>query len=367
MNTLGSYQCKCPEGYQLVGGTNGKRCKLVHKISSTSTSNKISSTSTSKNGICISIPRPLNGFMRCTRRKTHGKFPIGTKCKLKCRNGFVPSGYMKKKCTDRGNWVGTDATCEDETARVTTTARYTTTLEPSFCPALSTLNHGKIQPSLCTGHPVHRHVPDKTVCNFECNSGYKLMGRQSLTCHGRDRHPKWKYPAPTCMANFPEPFIMCPPDIQKSLSGTSSSVYVMFPQPKTNVDWFRYVDSIPTWAKQLEGEMTRGKHVITFNAKSPVVGPQGSYPSASCQMIVHVKDIEPPRAQNCPASFSTHLDVGTKKKRVEWKEPVFYDNVKIQHVTASFLPGHVFGEGVHNVLYIATDADGNKVRRVFHS
>ena len=44
---------------------------------------------------------------------------------------------------------------------------------------------------------------------------------------------------------------------------------------------------------------------------------------------------------------------------------MFYDNVKIQHVTASFLPGHVFGEGVHNVLYIATDADGNKVRHVF--
>ena len=30
-------------------------------------------------------------------------------------------------------------------------------------------------------------------------------------------------------------------------------------------------------------------------------------------------------------------------------------------MTASFLPGHEFSEGVHNVLYIATDVDGNKV------
>ncbi len=29
-------------------------------------------------------------------------------------------------------------------------------------------------------------------------------------------------------------------DITKPLSGKSTSVYVMIPQPKTNVDWFRF-------------------------------------------------------------------------------------------------------------------------------
>ena len=137
---------------------------------------------------------------------------------------------------------------------------------PSNCPALSTLQHGTIKPAICLGSFGNRVVPDMTVCNFECDSGYKLMGRKSLTCHGNSRHPKWmvgvtcfvnfhafytsktcditnkflfQYPAPTCSSNFPEPFIMCPSDIKKSLSGSSSSVYVMFPQPKTNVDWFR--------------------------------------------------------------------------------------------------------------------------------
>ena len=90
----------------------------------------------------------------------------------------------------------------------------------------------------------------------------------------------------------------------------------------------RYVDADPMWAKQLEGEMTRGKHVITFTARSPV-GSQRSTPSSSCQFIVHVVDIEPPRAQNCPASFSTNLDPGSNKKVVKWDEPIFYDNVKV--------------------------------------
>lgn len=38
------------------------------------------------------------------------------------------------------------------------------------------------------------------------------------------------------------------------------------------------------------------------------------------------------------------------------------DNVGIQHVMASYLPGHYFAPGRHHVLYQATDADGNKAR-----
>ena len=92
--------------------------------------------------------------------------------------------------------------------------------------------------------------------------------------------------------------------------------------------FYRYVEADPKWAKQLEGEMTRGKHVITFTAISPV-GSNGSKLTGSCQMIVYVKDTEPPRSKDCPESFSTNLDVGATKKSVNWKEPIFYDNVKV--------------------------------------
>jgi HYR domain len=39
------------------------------------------------------------------------------------------------------------------------------------------------------------------------------------------------------------------------------------------------------------------------------------------------------------------------------------DNVGIQHVMASYLPGHYFPEGRHHVLYQATDPDGNRARK----
>ena len=84
--------------------------------------------------------------------------------------------------------------------------------------------------------------------------------------------------------------------------------------------------------------------------------------TASCQMMIHVKDIEPPKSHQCPSSFSTYIDPGQSVKKVEWKEPVFNDNVKIQHVMASYLPGHLFTEGKHNVLYTASDIDGNKAK-----
>ena len=103
--------------------------------------------------------------------------------------------------------------------------------------------------------------------------------------------------------------------------------------------------------------MTRGRHVITFRAKSPM-----SSVSASCQMIIHVKDMEPPRVQQCPQSFTEMLAPGQSVKRITWTEPAFSDNVKIQHVMASFLPSHYFSAGKHNILYTATDADGNRAK-----
>ena len=80
----------------------------------------------------------------------------------------------------------------------------------------------------------------------------------------------------------------------------------------------RYVESTPKWAKQLEGEMKLGRHVLSFRAKSPF-----SNQTASCQMVIHVKDTEPPRVESCPNSFVDYLRPGQKMKRVTWREPIF--------------------------------------------
>ena len=103
--------------------------------------------------------------------------------------------------------------------------------------------------------------------------------------------------------------------------------------------------------------MKLGKHELTFTANSPF-----SNQSASCTMKVHIKDMEPPKVVSCPSSFIVYLDEGQINTAVTWKEPVFKDNVGIQHVMASFLPGKEFPAGRHHVLYQATDGDGNRAR-----
>lgn len=224
--------------------------------------------------------------------------------------------------------------------------------EPISCPALSNIPNGWVEPQSCQhgGHQLG------TKCTFHCLPGFTLAGPSETKCTGKST---WRNmtTAPTCTNEFPKPFIICPPDMVKPLPGSSTSLYVMFAQPKTNVDWFRYVDSEPKWAKQLEGEMIRGKHVITFRAKSPI-GNQ----VASCQMIIHIQDKEPPTVRKCPKSFERTLTPGQSSIMVTWIEPIFHDNVQIQHVMASYLPGHYFSKGRHDVLYTATDADGNKAK-----
>ena len=48
-----------------------------------------------------------------------------------------------------------------------------------------------------------------------------------------------------------------------------------------------------------------------------------------------------------------------------WKEPSFTDNVKIEHVIASALPGEELSLGKHLIVYQATDKAGNKEKCVF--
>ena len=100
-----------------------------------------------------------------------------------------------------------------------------------------------------------------------------------------------------------------------------------------------------------------GRHTLTFLASSPV-----SNQTASCQLSIHVKDTEPPRVISCPHSRVETLSRGQMLKKISWTEPVFRDNVAIQHVMASFLPGHYFPSGRHHVLYQAADGDGNRAR-----
>ncbi|EEB16549.1 hypothetical protein Phum_PHUM426340 [Pediculus humanus corporis] len=156
--------------------------------------------------------------------------------------------------------------------------------------------------------------------------------------------------------NTPPPFILCPPDIRTELPENKFTVFIKIPQPKSNVDWWNYVDSHPSWAKRLEGDFPIGVTSIMFHARSPV-----SNLTAACRFQVHVFDNEKPKVNNCPESFEVTISSKEISKVITWKEPTFTDNVRIEHVYKSKEPGTRFNVGRHHIRYVATDPSGNQV------
>jgi len=47
------------------------------------------------------------------------------------------------------------------------------------------------------------------------------------------------------------------------------TILVRIPKPETNVDWNKYVDTQPGWAKRLESTLSSGATEVTFRARSP--------------------------------------------------------------------------------------------------
>ncbi len=179
-------------------------------------------------------------MMRCNRRKSarKGLYPTGTKCKLKCRRGYRPTGRMRKKCGADGLWSGPDAECQRDDGGGGGRRRPAKTT----CSPVPAVPNGRVEPSSCR----ERSSPTGTVCQFACNPGYSLTSSSSASSDssfarcGRDGRWEGLRSMPACSRpRYPEPFILCPPDITKPIHGRATSAYVMFPQPKTNVDWFR--------------------------------------------------------------------------------------------------------------------------------
>ena len=155
---------------------------------------------------------------------------MGTRCRLKCRRGYKYeplSGPFKTSCQDNGQWSPL-GTCTKTTIKA----------KLRNCDPLPYLENGTTDPPKCNSP---EQISGGTKCSFHCQAGFQLRGQiQSTTCSSRTG--KWSNDMPRCklaVTNFPKPFIMCPADITKPLSGHSSSAYVMIPQPKTNVDWSR--------------------------------------------------------------------------------------------------------------------------------
>ncbi|GLG98922.1 Uncharacterized protein GBIM_05483, partial [Gryllus bimaculatus] len=162
------------------------------------------------------------------------------------------------------------------------------------------------------------------------------------------------------IADTPRPFIHCPRDLKIELPRHQNSVHVRIPQPKSNMDWWRYVDSDPPWGKQLEADLKVGTTTVTFTAHNPL-----DNSSASCSVLIFVRDTEAPRMTDCPQSFDVQLAPGEKSKVITWDEPIFIDNVGVVQVYKSKEPGKSMSAGLHHVNYLASDAAGNRAKCQF--
>lgn len=242
------------------------------------------------------------------------------------------------------------------------------------CPALTVSSHVQVFPPNClTGEQSY-----KQKCKLTCPSGFDFQGSKAAFCGKRN---KWIFRAgpSNCIEQTkpeytqippppppikkttppPPPYIVCPPDISLNLTGTSPML-IQIPKPKTNVEWEKNVRSYPENAKSLSYYQEPGVVEIKFEAKSSFANQV-----AFCKVVVSVQDAVRPTVSYCPQSRSVFLEPGQTSQRVFWKEPAFTDNVKIEHVIASALPGQELNLGKHLIVYQAADKAGNKEKCVF--
>ena len=148
-------------------------------------------------------------------------YKVGSRCRLRCRRGYKPveGSSIRKICQSDAKWTGNHGSCEKVK-----------------CPHLTAPNNGHVT---CSGQDIG------ATCDISCEEGFSLEGGNKAECNDKG---DWKFSSaesvmsssPSCRKiDYPPPFIICPPDVVKPLPSGSASVYVMFPQPKTNVDWFR--------------------------------------------------------------------------------------------------------------------------------
>ncbi|CAM1319732.1 Uncharacterised protein g7299 [Pycnogonum litorale] len=284
--------------------------------------------------VCPALPRPSNSKTICNGiiDFDRNKLVFGTKCNIICNKGYVADDNNGSVCLKDGSWSSSVPTCN-----------------PLKCPKLSKPKHGNVSPPSC--HEGDTYVIQK--CYYTCDSGYVLIGRPDKQCR---RTQLWKPEgSPFCQENIPEPYIQCPSDVVVTLDEGKNSSTVQIQDYKSNMATENvYVD--PPWALDTDARFPFGSTFVTHVATNPITNA-----TATCTLTVEIKDIERPKVYGCPDSFT--VTVGASKSvAVNWTEPSFTDNAKIESIWKSNEPGSYFGDGIHAVKYVAQDAAGNEIQ-----
>ncbi|XP_062472254.1 P-selectin-like isoform X11 [Pezoporus occidentalis] len=126
---------------------------------------------------CPVLSAPERGELNCSH--LHGDFTFGSTCAFSCQTGFTLMGLKSRECMSTGTWTGDAPSCE-----------------AVACPLLSAPDQGKLNCS-----HLHGNFTFGSTCAFSCQTGFTLMGPESLECTAMGT---WTGDSPHCEA------ITCP-------------------------------------------------------------------------------------------------------------------------------------------------------------
>ncbi|XP_032691380.1 uncharacterized protein LOC116854027 isoform X2 [Odontomachus brunneus] len=360
LSTMGRVFCLCPDGFMLED--DWKTCQDVDECSVPDLQTELCRYG------CINTP----GSYRCAQPMELKDQPVLDSLSITCLPGYeqTPHGTCIdiNECTvDNGGCTevceNTDGSffcaCDGDEKALSSDGKSCVDLNTISCLPLSSVSRGYLICSRSATSKLwrdRRKVPNRpsTRCFLKCPHGYQLRGEYELTCRSDGTWDGPKYGK--CM-RYSKPRLECPKDVVAELPPGGDEAFVTFDQPATDLDWFRYVRSKPTWGTRLEANLKPGVHEITFFARHPV-----SKKQASCVLRIIVKGGEAPKVKDCPNDIEV---VGRNGTAITWTEPTFTDNVKVTRIINNESPGRRFDVGGHRIEYEAGDEAGWSSKCVF--
>ncbi|XP_076386443.1 uncharacterized protein LOC100882272 isoform X2 [Megachile rotundata] len=360
LSTKGRVFCLCPDGFILKD--DWKTCQDVDECVQPDLQ-----TEMCRYG-CINTP----GSYRCAEPMELKDQPILDTLSITCLPGYeaTPDGTCIdiNECTvDNGGCTevceNTDGSffcaCDGDEKALSSDGKSCVDINNVSCPPLNPEGRGYLMCSrMTTPKPWRgrRKVTNRpgTKCFLKCPHGYQLRGEYELSCRSDG---SWDGPKQGECVRYSKPRLECPKDVIAELSPGRDEAFVTFDQPSTDLDWFRYVRSKPSWGTRLEANLTPGVHEITFYARHPV-----SKKQTSCVLRIIVKGGEAPKVKDCPNDIEVTGKNGTA---ITWNEPIFTDNVKVTRIRSNESPGRRFDVGGHRIEYEASDEAGWSSKCVF--
>ncbi|XP_054708446.1 sushi, von Willebrand factor type A, EGF and pentraxin domain-containing protein 1-like [Uloborus diversus] len=286
---------------------------------------------------CPALDHPLHGKHNCSK----SNFGLGTVCHFSCEKGYKLFGSNTRTCLRSDVWSGDLALCNE-----------------IHCDPLKTNAVLKVKPGACG----EKTMPYKSICQYHCISGYKLVSKLGNETNGTNEcladgfwsNEKNKI---SCKDNE-RPRIRCPKAVQVNTKQGKDRATVTWPKPVVTDNV--YVNAIEII--QPKGLKENQPHAFPIGETKVVYEAiDESNLSSTCSFTVTVEDIEPPKILYCPSDIEISTETNDKIP-VNWTEPVFEDNSrKIQTILSNKQSGDEFAwtPKPQFIEYVASDPSGN--------